>query len=278
MWKNFLCQSNYQTPCQVFQCSRSDNLEDQKMSGWRLSGFKIQTDIEHVQKDMPNKWEPRYTRQVSSMIHSACPQFRPAVIFAWFWSFGTDGWTDGRATCAKIVTTTGRDCGRPRGSKIAQSLYRAFISLSSKFYKRKSWKWNDDATYMKDLRYYVHIAGFTKITLQSRTCTWKLLSQDLIVLNIVSWRNFDIFILISYRFIFLSSSHPDPLGRSTITVGSDHYFHTWRPPSVPTLKKNLFSSENSDRYCQVCGSGRGDHYSIFQWNQLERILPICLLP
>ena len=34
------------------------------------------------------------TRQVSSMIHSASPQSRPAVIVAWFWSFGTDGRSD----------------------------------------------------------------------------------------------------------------------------------------------------------------------------------------
>ena len=30
------------------------------------------------------------------MIHSASPQSRPALIVAWFWSFGTDGRTDGR--------------------------------------------------------------------------------------------------------------------------------------------------------------------------------------
>ena len=42
-----------------------------------------------------------YTRQESSMINSASPQSRPAVIIAWFWSFGTDGrtngWTDGHS-------------------------------------------------------------------------------------------------------------------------------------------------------------------------------------
>ena len=44
------------------------------------------------------------------MIHSASPQSRPAVIVAWFWRFETDGlWV-------KIVITTGRDYGRPRGS------------------------------------------------------------------------------------------------------------------------------------------------------------------
>ena len=59
------------------------------------------------------------TRQESSMIHSASPQSRPAVIVAWFWSFGTDGQTDVRYTlCGKIVITTGWDCGRPRGSII----------------------------------------------------------------------------------------------------------------------------------------------------------------
>ena len=34
------------------------------------------------------------TRQESSMIHSASPQSRPAVIVAWFWSFGTYVSTD----------------------------------------------------------------------------------------------------------------------------------------------------------------------------------------
>ena len=52
------------------------------------------------------------TRKESSMIHSASPQSRPAVIIAWYWRFGTDG----RTLCVKIVITTGRDCGRPRGS------------------------------------------------------------------------------------------------------------------------------------------------------------------
>ena len=36
------------------------------------------------------------------MIHTASPQFRPAVIVAWFWSFGTDV----RTLCVKIVITT----------------------------------------------------------------------------------------------------------------------------------------------------------------------------
>ena len=58
-----------------------------------------------------NKCKP-WTRQESSKIHSASPQSRPSVIVAWFWSFGTDG----RTTCVKIVITTCRDCGRPRGS------------------------------------------------------------------------------------------------------------------------------------------------------------------
>ena len=46
------------------------------------------------------------------MIHLASPQSRPAVIVAGFWSFVPDV----RTTCVKIVITTGRDCGRPRGS------------------------------------------------------------------------------------------------------------------------------------------------------------------
>ena len=34
----------------------------------------------------------------------------------WIWSFVPDGQPDGRTTCVKIVITTGRDCGRSRGS------------------------------------------------------------------------------------------------------------------------------------------------------------------
>ena len=37
------------------------------------------------------------------MIHSASPQFQPSMIFAWFWSFGTDARSDGQTTCVKIV-------------------------------------------------------------------------------------------------------------------------------------------------------------------------------
>ena len=37
-----------------------------------------------------------FTRQESSMIHSANPQSLPAVIFVWFWSFVTDERTEGR--------------------------------------------------------------------------------------------------------------------------------------------------------------------------------------
>ena len=63
------------------------------------------------------KFKLHYTRQESSMIHSASPPSRPTVIVAWFWRFGTDGQADWRTLCVKIVITTGRDCGRPRGSK-----------------------------------------------------------------------------------------------------------------------------------------------------------------
>ena len=38
----------------------------------------------------------RWTRQGSSMIHSASPQSQAAVIVAWFWSFGMDRQKDGR--------------------------------------------------------------------------------------------------------------------------------------------------------------------------------------
>ena len=81
------------------------------------------------------------------MIHSASPQSRPAVIVAWFWSFGTDGRTDGRTLCVKIVITTGRDCGRPCGSTRLQicphiiqthslaSSEHCFFTLFSRFWK-----------------------------------------------------------------------------------------------------------------------------------------------
>ena len=55
----------------------------------------------------------------------------------------------------------------------------------------------------------------------------------------------------------------DPLGRSTVTAGSDHYFRTWClyvRLSVPTFqnlaKTKQLSSENDDRYWRDCESGR----------------------
>ena len=59
----------------------------------------------------------------------------------------------------------------------------------------------------------------------------------------------------------------DPLGRPTITAGSDHYFRTWCLYFRPSIRQYLaksrktkqFSSEISDRYWRYCGSGRGDH-------------------
>ena len=59
------------------------------------------------------------------MIRSASPQFRLAMIFV---LRRTDGQKDvhmcayGLATCMKIVITTGRDCGRPRGSQKSASI------------------------------------------------------------------------------------------------------------------------------------------------------------
>ena len=41
-------------------------------------------------RNVPGTWRE------SSMIHSASPHFRLAVRFTWFWSFGTDGRTEGR--------------------------------------------------------------------------------------------------------------------------------------------------------------------------------------
>ena len=59
-----------------------------------------------------------FTRQVSSMIHSARPTLPPVanIVFAWnllcFEKWGrTDRRTDGRTTWTKTVITNGRDCG-----------------------------------------------------------------------------------------------------------------------------------------------------------------------
>ena len=56
----------------------------------------------------------------------------------------------------------------------------------------------------------------------------------------------------------------DPLGRPTVSAGSDLYFHTCCPSLHPFcylkyLKTKQISSENSYRYWLDCGSGRGDH-------------------
>ena len=56
-----------------------------------VSGFSRQQ--QQLQVVMSIMTKKRRTRQESSMIHSASPQSRPAVIVAWFWSFGTDGQT-----------------------------------------------------------------------------------------------------------------------------------------------------------------------------------------
>ena len=37
---------------------------------------------------------------------------------------------DGRMLCVKIVITTGRDCGRPRGSRTAHVLFRDFVYMT----------------------------------------------------------------------------------------------------------------------------------------------------
>ena len=48
------------------------------------------------------------------MIH---PAGSDCCLILKFWDGRTGGSTDGRtALCVKIVDTTGRDCGRPRGS------------------------------------------------------------------------------------------------------------------------------------------------------------------
>ena len=54
----------------------------------------------------------------------------------------------------------------------------------------------------------------------------------------------------------------DPLGRPTITAGSDHCFHTCcqyvRPHFSKSSKTN--SSENNVHYWRDCGSGHVDHW------------------
>ena len=72
------------------------------------------------------------------MIHSASPKSRLAVIAAWFWSFGTDGLTDG-TLCVKIVITTGWDCGRPRGSICNKALIYFLVLMT---HQASSDKWS----------------------------------------------------------------------------------------------------------------------------------------
>ena len=45
----------------------------------------------------------------------------------------TDGRTDGWTLCVKIVITTGRDCGRPRGSKIGSAISQLRWNSSGEF-------------------------------------------------------------------------------------------------------------------------------------------------
>ena len=53
------------------------------------------------------------------MIHSARPIVTPVanILLFCFSRFEKWGRTDGLTFCVKIVITTGRDCGQPRGSK-----------------------------------------------------------------------------------------------------------------------------------------------------------------
>ena len=64
----------------------------------------------------------------------------------------------------------------------------------------------------------------------------------------------------------------DPLGRPTVTDGSDHCFCTCRllvrlsiRLSVPTFQNKTNSSKNNDRYCRDCGSGRVDYWWHLSW-------------
>ena len=72
--------------------------------------------IRNDKKHILQKKKKNSTRHVSSMIHSARPTVSPVatIIFCCFVLLdlkSTDGRTNGRTTCAKIMITTGRDCG-----------------------------------------------------------------------------------------------------------------------------------------------------------------------
>ena len=89
--------------------------------------------------------EIKWTRHVSSMIHSARPNVSPVVniVFAWhlFCFEKWNGRTYGRMTCAKTMITIGRDCGAAKWIKkygfldhfIAHSGWLWIFHLSCRF-------------------------------------------------------------------------------------------------------------------------------------------------
>ena len=75
------------------------------------------------------------TRKESSMIHSSRPVVKICFVLVNFKKWGrTDPCTDGRTTCVNIVITTGRDCGRTRGSKESLILNRPPLISIEAFY------------------------------------------------------------------------------------------------------------------------------------------------
>ena len=62
-----------------------------RASTFIITGKRVQTGESLRVQIEPLTWCLNEMRQESLMIHSAIPQSRLAVIFAWFWNFGTDG-------------------------------------------------------------------------------------------------------------------------------------------------------------------------------------------
>ena len=66
-----------------------------------------------------------------------------------------------------------------------------------------------------------------------------------------------------YWYIVIMILIVDPLGRPTVTAGSDHCFHTCCPYVRPhfsiSIKTKQIISENNVHYWQDCVSDRVDH-------------------
>ena len=85
------------------------------------------------------------------------------VIFAWFWSFGTDGRTDGQTLCVKILITTGRNCGRPRGSI-------KMVSFFPDFFRNRTWIEISIKNKICEYLIQENGKGLAWINLQKKTC------------------------------------------------------------------------------------------------------------